>query len=249
MFIFYQAAVSGVLTEFTGVKERLREQEILQNDLLITVKDLDKLEVRQKELEGELSLVQLQFSFQPEDVVSFISSAYLQVQEEMLIKLILPGEKTTSDHYFVYPFKIEVLGYYPAILRFIAELEKKPASRISLLDLKKTETSEMVKGVVTWDVYLLLDDEQWAEEKREVIVNLAELELGRENLFQIPEQFRQALIPAIGFETTEEIPVETITELLESTLEVPLENVVLTVIEEEPVFHFSCPYSFPIKRE
>lgn len=238
------------MTELTGVRERLREQEILRYDLLITVEDLDKLEVRQKELAEDLSSTKMQFLSHPEDVVSFISLAYLQVKEEMLITLILPGEKTANAHYFIYPLTIEVLGYYPAILKFIAELEKKPASRVVLLDMEKTETSELLKGVITWEVYLLLGDEQWVEKREEVAVNLKELEVGRQNLFQIPEKFRQALIPATVGELSVEIPVVPPVDIpVEVPVELSPENLALTATEEKPVFYFSSPYSFPIKRQ
>ena len=234
-----------MLTELIDVKERLREQEILRHDLLVTVENLAELEMKQKKLAEDLSLAKMQFLSHPEDAVSFISLAHLQVKEEMLITLILPGDKTASAHYFVYPFTIEVLGYYPAILKFIDELGKTPASRVSFLDLEKTETGEMLKGVITWEVYLLLDDEQWVGKREEIDVNLKQLEVGRQNLFQIPEQFRQFLIPATAEESSVEIPIELPVE----TTEVPLENATLTVTEEKPVFYFSSPYSFPIKRQ
>lgn len=185
ILVFIKVVGNEIFVETINFRKEIAEKKARRENLLSIVHDLENLEEKKERTEKYLAELKENFSVQVEDAALTVALGELAF-EGMNISSMLPEEHYENGHYYLYPYTIEFLGAYPALVSFIMELEQDSSGGLSFFDIRRNEVGGVLEGYLTWNIYSLFENQH---KSSPVASNTS----GKNDLFEIPKQFAQQI--------------------------------------------------------
>ncbi len=119
--ILYYTRISPLKEELTLKKQRAEQLRLTVSRLKIMEKRRDELLKEMEELNKKIAEIESKLPTGKEEVSQIIKSI-TDADSGMVIKLIKKESQQNKKYYIAYPYKVELLGTYPAFIKWCERL-------------------------------------------------------------------------------------------------------------------------------